>query len=81
MKVGDEITVKVIGIDELGRINLSRRAVFEKLSRVPGAKVEDSPSTDYPFKKSEARPPQRPYHPRNQRPPHDREHQSFSKRG
>jgi len=29
VKVGDEITVKVIQIDDLGRINLSRKAVFE----------------------------------------------------
>ena len=27
--IGDEVTVKVIGIDNLGRINLSRQAVFE----------------------------------------------------
>ncbi len=58
VKVGDEITVKVINIDELGRINLSRRAVFEKLSQVPGAKIKDSLSKDYPFRKQrEARPP------------------------
>jgi polyribonucleotide nucleotidyltransferase len=43
VKVGDEITVIVTEIDHLGRINLSRRAVFEKLSRVGGgAKVKDS---------------------------------------
>jgi polyribonucleotide nucleotidyltransferase len=40
VKVGDEITVKAINIDNLGRINLSRRAVFEKKSQEPGAKVE-----------------------------------------
>jgi len=57
VKVGDEITVKVIGIDELGRVNLSRRAVFEKLSQVPGAKEKDSLSKDYPFKTREVRPP------------------------
>jgi polyribonucleotide nucleotidyltransferase len=58
VKVGDEITVKVINIDELGRINLSRRAVFEKLSQVPGAKIKDSLSKDYPFRKQrEVRPP------------------------
>ncbi len=56
VKVGDEITVKVINIDELGRINLSRRAVFEKLSQVPGARVKDSLSKDYPFKTRESRP-------------------------
>jgi polyribonucleotide nucleotidyltransferase len=42
VKVGDEIMVKVISIDGSGRINLSRKAVFEGLSRVPGAKVRDS---------------------------------------
>ncbi len=58
VKVGDEITVKVVGIDELGRINLSpRKAVFEKLSQVPGAKVKNSLSKDYPFKKHDSRPP------------------------
>jgi len=56
-KVGDEIMVKVIGIDELGRINLSRRAVFEKLSQVSGARVKDSLSKDYPFRRRETRPP------------------------
>ena len=30
VKVGDEITVKVIDIDNQGRINLSRKALFEK---------------------------------------------------
>jgi len=51
VKVGDEIIVKVIDIDNLGRINLSRRAVLDKLSQVPGARVKDSLSADYPFKK------------------------------
>lgn len=68
VKVGDEITVKVIDIDNMGRVNLSRRAVFEKLSQVPGAKVEDSLSPDYPFRKS-VRSSQHPY------PPGDKQHQ------
>ena len=51
VKVGDEIMVKVIDIDNLGRINLSRRALFEKLSQVPGARVKDSRAASYPFKK------------------------------
>ncbi len=38
-KVGDEIMVMVTGIDNLGRINLSRRAVFQKLSQIPGARL------------------------------------------
>lgn len=50
-KVGDEITVQVTEIDNMGRVNLSRRAAFKKLSQVPEAGAEDSPSGDYPFKK------------------------------
>jgi polyribonucleotide nucleotidyltransferase len=42
VKVGDEVMVKVIGIDNSGRINLSRRAILEGPSNVPGAKVKDS---------------------------------------
>jgi polyribonucleotide nucleotidyltransferase len=51
VKVGDEIMVKVIGIDNSGRINLSRKAVFEGLSRLPGAKVADSSAPGHPRKK------------------------------
>ncbi len=51
VKMGDEVMVKVIDIDNLGRIKLSRRAVFEKLSQVPGARVQDSLDPNYPFKK------------------------------
>ena len=42
VKVGDEVTVKVIGIDNSGRINLSRKAVVERLSHLPGANVRNS---------------------------------------
>jgi len=42
VKVGDEVMVKVIGIDNSGRINLSRKAVFEGLSHLPGARVRNS---------------------------------------
>ncbi len=42
VKVGDEIMVKVIEIDNLGRVNLSRKAVLEGLSDLPGVKVRDS---------------------------------------
>ena len=51
VNVGDEITVVVIK-NEDGKIGLSRKAVFEKSSQVPGAKVEDSLSADYPFRRS-----------------------------
>ncbi|PIP49258.1 MAG: polyribonucleotide nucleotidyltransferase [Chloroflexi bacterium CG23_combo_of_CG06-09_8_20_14_all_45_10] len=47
VRVGDEVMVKVIGIDELGRINLSRRAVVEGFSRIPGAKVKDSLASEH----------------------------------
>jgi len=51
VKVGDEIMVKVIGIDNSGRINLSRKAVFEGLSNLPGARVSDSSAHRPPRKK------------------------------
>jgi len=51
VKVGDEIMVKVIGIDNSGRINLSRKAVVEGLSRLPGAQVKDSSAPGHPRKK------------------------------
>jgi polyribonucleotide nucleotidyltransferase len=51
VKVGDEVMVKVIGIDGSGRINLSRKAILEGLSNVPGAKVKNSSApTDHPRK-------------------------------
>ena len=64
VKVGDEITVKVIK-NEDGKIGLSRKAVFEKLSQVPEARVGDSLSADYPFRKQRPPFPQRPDVPRN----------------
>jgi polyribonucleotide nucleotidyltransferase len=42
VKVGDEVMVKVIGIDNSGRINLSRKAILEGLSNLSGAKVKNS---------------------------------------
>ena len=51
VKVGDEITVKVIDIDSMGKVKLSRRAVLEKSSQAGGAGVSDPLAGDYPFKK------------------------------
>ena len=51
VKVGDEIMVKVIGIDNPGRINLSRKVVFEGLSHLPGASVTDSSTPKDPPRK------------------------------
>jgi polyribonucleotide nucleotidyltransferase len=64
VKVGDEIMVMVTEIDRLGRINLSRRAVYQKLSQVPGAHVGATTGPKAPaghqFKKRvESRPAQR----------------------
>jgi len=36
VKIGDEVTVKVISIDNLGRVNLSRRALFDQSSPATG---------------------------------------------
>jgi len=57
VKIGDEVTVKVIGIDDMGRVNLSRRAVLDKSDQAAGARTHDAPSKDYPFKRSDSRPP------------------------
>jgi len=59
VKVGDEIMVKVIEIDNLGRINLSKRAVLGKSS----SEGEDGGSSkpDYPFRSQrDSRGPRRP---------------------
>ncbi len=58
VKVGDEVTVKVIDVDHMGRVNLSRRAVFEK----PG---EERPRPERP----PARPREGGFQPRGGRPP------------
>jgi len=47
VNVGDEIMVKVIEIDSQGRINLSRRAVFEGLSNLPRASVKNGSAPKY----------------------------------
>lgn len=58
-KVGDEIMVLVTGIDHLGRINLSRRAVFQKLSQIPGARVTPRPME--PPRRGPSRPTRQPF--------------------
>jgi polyribonucleotide nucleotidyltransferase len=57
VKVGDEITVIVTEIDRMGRINLSRRAVFQGLSQVDG--VKDSLAAGPPLRPQGPRPPRR----------------------
>jgi polyribonucleotide nucleotidyltransferase len=48
VKVGDEIQVKVIGIDNLGRINLSRKALLESTPQAVGGKTRDFSQRNYP---------------------------------
>ncbi|MBE9513310.1 MAG: polyribonucleotide nucleotidyltransferase [Chloroflexi bacterium] len=51
VKVGDEITVKVIEIDHMGRINLSRRAVLDDSSKMPETKIRGTEVSKYPPRK------------------------------
>jgi polyribonucleotide nucleotidyltransferase len=51
VKIGDEVTVKVISIDDMGRVNLSRRALFDKDGEGSGTPDENAPTADYPFRK------------------------------
>ncbi|RPJ62845.1 MAG: polyribonucleotide nucleotidyltransferase [Dehalococcoidia bacterium] len=46
--IGDEIMVKVTEIDRLGRINLSRKAVFADTSRSDESSTEERPRTSPP---------------------------------
>ncbi|UCC16992.1 MAG: polyribonucleotide nucleotidyltransferase [Dehalococcoidales bacterium] len=68
VKVDDEIMVKAIEIDNLGRVNLSRRAVLEESTGNSGSKDGGSGSVDYPFRSQRnSRPPQRSQNFRNKR--------------
>ena len=65
VKVGDEVTVKVIEIDNMGRVNLSRRAMLEKVQQRPEAEANDSLAPNYPFRRQT-------HHPQRPRPPKPR---------
>ena len=58
VRVGDEIMVKVIEIDHMGRVNLSRRAVFSDSPQGSEAKAEGSTETTgrHPYKQQNYRP-------------------------
>jgi polyribonucleotide nucleotidyltransferase len=74
VSIGDEVMVKVIGIDHLGRVNLSRRALFEKDSERSDAGLGDNRGSRPPQRRDgpassgyPSRDRQRPYRPdRNQ---------------
>ncbi|MBN2240443.1 MAG: polyribonucleotide nucleotidyltransferase [Dehalococcoidales bacterium] len=68
VQVGDEIMVKAIEIDNLGRINLSRRAVLENSTGESGSNNSDSGSVDSSRRSQRgSRPPQRSQNFRNKR--------------
>ena len=68
VKVGDEIMVKVMEIDRLGRVNLSRRAVFQGPQQAGGARPMDRHEPHRP-PPSHSGPHQRPQpHPRDNPP-------------
>ncbi|MFC1974294.1 polyribonucleotide nucleotidyltransferase, partial [Chloroflexota bacterium] len=75
VKVGDEVMVKVIEIDRMGRINLSRRAVFDKTPQTPSAGVETEHSGPSARGQDTTRPPhprERPGGATDRRPPYRR---------
>lgn len=61
VKVGDEIMVKVTEIDRMGRVNLSRRAVYEGHSQAGRPPVSDSSATSPPRGPHRDRDSNRPY--------------------
>ncbi|EAD7197645.1 polyribonucleotide nucleotidyltransferase [Listeria monocytogenes] len=48
LKLGDEVTVKVIEVDQQGRVNLSRKALLEKKEQPEGDKKPQAEKKIYP---------------------------------
>jgi len=69
VKLGEEVEVKVIGIDNMGRVNLSRRAVNETAPRDVDAQVNRS---------EDRRPPHR-FNGRQSEPRQDNRHRPFGR--
>jgi polyribonucleotide nucleotidyltransferase len=65
VNIGDEAMVKVIGIDNMGRINLSRRALFEKDTERTAGRTDSTRSQRPPYRRSS---PASGYPSRNRRP-------------
>lgn len=73
VKLGDEVMVKVIELDRLGRINLSRRAVYEETRPAAPGMKSDSPPRPSATRELDRRPAQRfPFPSRPPRPGEDR---------
>ncbi len=58
VKIGDEVTVKVVGVDNMGRVNLSRKAVFAGDSGTPSNPPPQQPRRE-PFNRDRRPPPRR----------------------
>jgi len=48
VQVGDEITVKCLGVDEKGRVRLSRRAAMEEREQEPAEGPTEAGHSDHP---------------------------------
>jgi polyribonucleotide nucleotidyltransferase len=53
-KAGDEMVVKCIGIDEKGRVRLSRKAAVEEIEARKAAKTEEAEEEEAPAEETEA---------------------------
>jgi predicted RNA-binding protein with RPS1 domain len=64
VSLGDEVTVKVLSIDDAGKVRLSRRAVFTGDEDKQGGKDEEPLDPNYPFRsqRSSGPPRSRPRH-------------------
>jgi len=81
VKIGDEVMVKVIGIDNMGRVNLSRRALFEKDSERTATRTDNTRNSRPPYRRSgspssgyQQRDRQRPYRPDRNQPRYPSKH-------
>jgi polyribonucleotide nucleotidyltransferase len=82
VEMGDEIMVKVIEIDSMGRINLSRRAVLTgEEGGEEAASVGAPPSGDPPGERSQPMPQRPRYNDRRPARPADRGRRGFGGRG
>ena len=64
IKIGDEVQVKVIEIDNMGRVNLSRRAILQGDAYEPGTGMRSGPRSS-PNRYDKGRSDSRGYPPRH----------------
>jgi polyribonucleotide nucleotidyltransferase len=78
VKLGDEIWVKCLGVDEKGRVRLSRKAAMAERDQEMAGKVEHQPDGEKPDKDTHHERPDRPE--RHERPEHRHERRERSER-